>query len=119
MAISNGIETELINQLKEEIPGVDLNDLDSLVDVVVSIYEDKRKTIDESIDIDSWIPNKQTVKEILDSNVQIKDLDFCIKDFIQFAKTKNWGLKDNLDPKLIGHIKLMILNSKIELAVKE
>lgn len=100
----------------ETIPNVDTNDIDLLIKDIFEIYTLKQ---DLANNIDDWIPSKTAVKEILRANVKVSDLKFCIDDFKKFSKTKGWNINDNLDAKLVAHIKIMASNERIILEINE
>ena len=105
--------------IKKEMSDVQEKDIINLLSHLEQISDVKRKDALNSSELNiytDWIPSRTTVKEILEGRVGLVDLKYCIEDFLNFAESKKWGLHDNLDTKLITHIKIMIQQSKITLA---
>ena len=102
--------------LREMVPNADPHDIDSLINEIHGIYEIKKNQVK---DINEWLPSKAIVKEILNGQVKVADLHFCIEDFKTFSRSKGWDINDNLDAKLIAHIKIMAHKNRISLDVPE
>ena len=102
--------------LLEVVPNASTQDITSLIGDINSIYEGETHQLEDS---DNWMPSRHTVLELLKLNVKTKDLAFCIEDFKQFAINKEWTVNDNLDAKLITHVKILSQNKRISLAIPE
>ena len=106
--------------LNQELPGVSDRDISNLIINLEHISDTNRNVLNSipnsQQSLERWLPGPKTVKEILNTQISLNDLKLCIDDFINFAGRKGWGIEDNLDPKLITHIKIMIQQSKIKQA---
>ncbi len=105
--------------LKDELLDVNEQDILNLIDNLKAINNNKKEELynhHNAHDIlDQWLPGRQAVKEILSKQVCVHDLKYCIEDFRTFARSREWGIKNNLDAKFIGHIKIMAQSNKIKL----
>ena len=108
-----------LGQLQNDFPDANVNDVVNLITNLEAISRAKREDANGAgsslYTLDQWMPNPQTVKELLDAGVRLVDLEQCIIDFRAYAATRQWGIQDNLDAKLIGHIKIMIQSNKLTL----
>lgn len=100
--------------IKKEIPDVTFKDIDGLLSCVEAVYAAKRAE-GQGADLQAWLPKKETILELLNSRVRLVDLKYCIDNFLTFAESRGWKSSDNLDAKLIGHVKIMLQNGKISL----
>lgn len=100
--------------IKEEIPDISFKDVDGLLSCVETVYASKRINA-QDVKLQSWIPKKETVLELLNSQVRLVDIKYCIENFLTFAESRGWKTSDNLDAKFIGHIKIMLQSGKITL----
>lgn len=100
--------------IKQEIPDVTFKDIEGLLTCVEAVYSAKRSE-GQGVDLQDWLPKKETVLELLNSRVRLVDLKYCIENFLTFAESRGWSSSDNLDAKLIGHVKIMLQNGKISL----
>lgn len=109
--------------LKEGNPDIKEKDIDNLINNLIEVSDQKRNEFLDSEQtsekLDHWLPHRKTVKEIIRGRVRQVDLKYCIEDFRKFAQSKGWTAKDNLDAKLIGHIKIMVANNRISLVPVE
>lgn len=102
--------------LLEMVPNVSINDINSLIENINELCD---STSYETSSLKDWIPSKNTVLEVLKLNVSVKDLYFCIENFKEFAKEKGWKITDNLNAKLITHIKIMEQSGRISFTIQE
>lgn len=102
--------------LLEVVPNATIQDINSLISDINAIYDTDTHQEENS---DSWVPSKHTVLELLRINVQAKDIAFCINDFKKFATEKEWTINDNLDAKLITHVKILAQSDRISLSIPE
>lgn len=103
--------------LFEMIPNASTNDIDSLIENIAEIYNSESY---HASTLEDWTPSKNTVLELIKLNVQVKDIAFCIDDFKTFARDKKgWTINDNLDAKLITHIKIMEKGGRISFSIPE
>jgi len=112
-SIHNSLQT-----LKKDLPEIKEEEVIIFISHLKTISDKKRLDglKDTTLNLyDKWIPSRHTVKEILDNRLDLDDLKYCIEDFRRFAQSKGWGVNDNLDTKLITHIKIMVSQSKITL----
>lgn len=100
--------------LKDDIPNITFKDVDGLLSCIETVYFEKRAE-GKGGDLQFWLPKKETVLELLSARVRLVDLKYCIDNFRTFAESRGWGSSDNLDAKLIGHVKIMVQNEKISL----
>lgn len=109
---------ETLQLIEQQIPNLNKNDINQLIENLTQIANDKRT---QALDnhavtrIDQWIPSPKTVKEAISLGVRVIDFKYCIEDFQQFALTRTWRLKDNLDAKFLVHVNIMASQSKISL----
>lgn len=108
------LNEEAYRLLKKDIPHATFKDVDGLLSSVETVYFEKRAE-GKGTDLQSWLPKKETVLELLNSRVRLVDLKYCIDNFRTFAESRGWSSSDNLDAKLIGHVKIMVQNGKISL----
>lgn len=104
--------------LEKQIPNLNKKDINTLVQhliVLSSEIRNKTLTSNNPIKLDQWIPSPKTIKEVIMGGVRVIDIKYCIEDFQQFALTKGWKIKDNLDAKFIAHVNIMASKSKISL----
>ena len=113
----NQLNEEQINVLKLELPNLDTKDIFNLIASLQTINTQKRdKLISENAPekLEEWIPNQKTVIEVINNHIHVNDIKSCINDFLNFASKKDWKYTDNLDPKFITHVKIMIKQSKVK-----
>lgn len=96
--------------LKEAIPNIRMDDVFNLISNIQRKSSQHQKKISN---LDQWTPNPNTVLEVLKSGITIDSFEYCLSDFKEFSKSKQWTVKDNLSSKFIVHVKLMISNGKI------
>ena len=107
---------EDFSALIEMMPNASMNDIDSLIDNLDEVYTKKSN---ETKSLNDWMPSKNTVLEILRLNVKVQDLNFCLTNFKEFAEGKGWNITDNLNAKLITHIKILEQNGRIKFNIVE
>lgn len=105
-----------VSLITEDMPDIkeqDITKLISIIEEASDINRDNFLSQEQLID-ERWIPSRKTVIETFQNKVNQSDLHICIDSFIQLAKSKGWGSRDNLDAKFITHIKIMLQSDKIK-----
>lgn len=108
--------------IEKQMPNLNKHDINMLVQNLIELSSEIRNQIlasSEPVKLDQWIPSPKTIKEVIMGGVRVIDMKYCIEDFQQFALTRGWKLKDNLDAKFIAHVNIMVSKSKITLTNSE
>ena len=104
-----------LSSVTDVIPNVSKADISALIEDI----NDVSKSNITTQSIENWVPQKHTVIEILKLGLPAKELMNCLKDFHNLARNKHWDIEDNLDAKLITHIKILAKNNRVKLNISE